>query len=230
MHQEEKMKADISKKELDIIHYTFALMFLNDQVYKWQMMLSDELKKSKLYKKEIKYNLNKINKDVDNFTTLMFQLQNEYSYEDSIALAIAEEELEEYIESFNSVMKNILSRSSSDLTTVSCAAKCHTINMLCGMAKKFIKSFGIRNQIGSNGLIDPYRVGRSEMDGFYMSTTEYLSKELSGLLIKDVILIEEDSKKIKIAVDDFLNKMLDAEFMVSILDKTNEEAERMKNL
>lgn len=224
------MKADISKKELDIIHYTFALMFLNDQVYKWQMMLSDELKKSKLYKKEIKYNLNKINKDVDNFTTLMFQLQNEYSYEDSIALAIAEEELEEYIESFNSVMKNILSRSSSDLTTVSCAAKCHTINMLCGMAKKFIKSFGIRNQIGSNGLIDPYRVGRSEMDGFYMSTTEYLSKELSGLLIKDVILIEEDSKKIKIAVDDFLNKMLDAEFMVSILDKTNEEAERMKNL
>ena len=224
------MKAEISKKELDIIHYTFALMFLNDQVYKWQMMLSDELKKSKLYKKEIKYNLNKINKDVDNFTTLMFQLQNEYSYEDSIALAIAEEELEEYIESFNSVMKDILSRSSSDLTTVSCAAKCHTINMLCGMAKKFIKSFGIRNQIGSNGLINPYRVGRSEMDGFYMSTTEYLSKELSGLLIKDVILIEEDSKKIKIAVDDFLNKMLDAEFMVSILDKTNEEAERMKDM
>ena len=127
----------------------------------------------------------------------MFQLQNEYSYEDSIALAIAEEELEEYIESFNSVMKDILSRSSSDLTTVSCAAKCHTINMLCGMAKKFIKSFGIRNQIGSNGLIDPSRVGRSELDGFYMSTTEYLSKELSGLLIKDVILIEEDSKKIK---------------------------------
>ena len=224
------MKAEISKKELDIIHYTFALMFLNDQVYKWQMMLSDELKKSKLYKKEIKYNLNKINKDVDNFTTLMFQLQNEYSYEDSIALAIAEEELEEYIESFNSVMKDILSRSSSDLTTVSCAAKCHTINMLCGMAKKFIKSFGIRNQIGSNGLINPYRVGRSEMDGFYMSTTEYLSKELSGLLIKDVILIEEDSRKIKIAVDDFLNKMLDAEFMVSILDKTNEEAERMKDM
>ena len=195
------MKAEISKKELDIIHFTFALMFLNDQVYKWQMMLSDELKKSKLYKREIKYNLNKINKDVDNFTTLMFQLQNEYSYEDSIALAIAEEELEEYIQSFNSVMKDILSRSSSDLTTVSCAAKCHTINMLCGMAKKFIKSFGIRNQIGSNGLIDPSRVGRSELDGFYMSTTEYLSKELSGLLIKDVILIEEDSKKIKIAVD-----------------------------
>lgn len=103
------MKADISKKELDIIHFTFALMFLNDQVYKWQMMLSDELKKSKLYKREIKYNLNKINKDVDNFTTLMFQLQNEYSYEDSIALAIAEEELEEYIESFNSVMRDILS-------------------------------------------------------------------------------------------------------------------------
>ena len=224
------MKADISKKELDIIHFTFALMFLNDQVYKWQMMLSDELKKSKLYKKEIKYNLNKINKDVDNFTTLMFQLQNEYSYEDSIALAIAEEELEEYIESFNSVMKDILSRSSSDLTTVSCAAKCHTINMLCGMAKKFIKSFGIRNQIGSNGLIDPYRVGRSELDGFYMSTTEYLSKELSGLLIKDVILIEEDSRKIKIAVDDFLNKMLDAEFMVSLLNKTNEEAERMRDM
>ena len=224
------MKEGISKKELDIIHYTFALMFLNDQVYKWQMMLSDELKKSKLYKKEIKYNLNKINKDVDNFTTLMFQLQSEYSYEDSIALAIAEEELEEYIESFNSVMKDILSRSSSDLTTVSCAAKCHTINMLCGMAKKFIKSFGIRNQIGSNGLIDPSRVGRSEMDGFYMSTTEYLSKELSGLLIKDVILIEEDSKKIKIAVDDFLNKMLDTEFMISILDKTNEEAERMKDI
>lgn len=224
------MKSDISKKELDIIHFTFALMFLNDQVYKWQMMLSDELKKSKLYKREIKYNLNKINKDVDNFTTLMFQLQNEYSYEDSIALAIAEEELEEYIESFNSVMKDILSRSSSDLTTVSCAAKCHTINMLCGMAKKFIKSFGIRNQIGSNGLIDPSRVGRSELDGFYMSTTEYLSKELSGLLIKDVILIEEDSKKIKIAVDDFLNKMLDAEFMVSLLNKTNEEAERMKDI
>lgn len=224
------MKADISKKELDIIHFTFALMFLNDQVYKWQMMLSDELKKSKLYKREIKYNLNKINKDVDNFTTLMFQLQNEYSYEDSIALAIAEEELEEYIESFNSVMKDILSRSSSDLTTVSCAAKCHTINMLCGMAKKFIKSFGIRNQIGSNGLIDPSRVGRSELDGFYMSTTEYLSKELSGLLIKDVILIEDDSKKIKIAVDDFLNKMLDAEFMVSLLNKTNEEAERMKGM
>lgn len=224
------MKADISKKELDIIHFTFALMFLNDQVYKWQMMLSDELKKSKLYKREIKYNLNKINKDVDNFTTLMFQLQNEYSYEDSIALAIAEEELEEYIESFNSVMKDILSRSSSDLTTVSCAAKCHTINMLCGMAKKFIKSFGIRNQIGSNGLIDPSRVGRSELDGFYMSTTEYLSKELSGLLIKDVILIEEDSRKIKIAVDDFLNKMLDAEFMVSLLNKTNEEAERMKDI
>ena len=224
------MKAEISKKELDIIHFTFALMFLNDQVYKWQMMLSDELKKSKLYKREIKYNLNKINKDVDNFTTLMFQLQNEYSYEDSIALAIAEEELEEYIESFNSVMKDILSRSSSDLTTVSCAAKCHTINMLCGMAKKFIKSFGIRNQIGSNGLIDPSRVGRSELDGFYMSTTEYLSKELSGLLIKDVILIEEDSKKIKIAVDDFLNKMLDAEFMVSLLNKTNEEAERMKDI
>lgn len=224
------MKADISKKELDIIHFTFALMFLNDQVYKWQMMLSDELKKSKLYKRDVKYNLNRINKDVDNFTTLMFQLQNEYSYEDSIALAIAEEELEEYIESFNSVMKDILSRSSSDLTTVSCAAKCHTINMLCGMAKKFIKSFGIRNQIGSNGLIDPSRVGRSELDGFYMSTTEYLSKELSGLLIKDVILIEEDSKKIKIAVDDFLNKMLDAEFMVSLLNKTNEEAERMKNL
>lgn len=224
------MKAEISKKELDIIHFTFALMFLNDQVYKWQMMLSDELKKSKLYKREIKYNLNKINKDVDNFTTLMFQLQNEYSYEDSIALAIAEEELEEYIESFNSVMKDILSRSSSDLTTVSCAAKCHTINMLCGMAKKFIKSFGIRNQIGSNGLIDPSRVGRSELDGFYMSTTEYLSKELSGLLIKDVILIEEDSKKIKIAVDDFLNKMLDAEFMVSLLNKTNEEAERMKDM
>lgn len=224
------MKAEISKKELDIIHFTFALMFLNDQVYKWQMMLSDELKKSKLYKREIKYNLNKINKDVDNFTTLMFQLQNEYSYEDSIALAIAEEELEEYIESFNSVMRDILSRSSSDLTTVSCAAKCHTINMLCGMAKKFIKSFGIRNQIGSNGLIDPSRVGRSELDGFYMSTTEYLSKELSGLLIKDVILIEEDSKKIKIAVDDFLNKMLDAEFMVSLLNKTNEEAERMKDM
>lgn len=224
------MKADISKKELDIIHFTFALMFLNDQVYKWQMMLSDELKKSKLYKREIKYNLNRINKDVDNFTTLMFQLQNEYSYEDSIALAIAEEELEEYIESFNSVMKDILSRSSSDLTTVSCAAKCHTINMLCGMAKKFIKSFGIRNQIGSNGLIDPYRVGRSELDGFYMSTTEYLSKELSGLLIKDVILIEKDSRKIKITVDDFLNKMLDAEFMVSLLNKTNEEAERMKDL
>lgn len=224
------MKADISKKELDIIHFTFALMFLNDQVYKWQMMLSDELKKSKLYKREIKYNLNRINKDVDNFTTLMFQLQNEYSYEDSIALAIAEEELEEYIESFNSVMKDILSRSSSDLTSVSCAAKCHTINMLCGMAKKFIKSFGIRNQIGSNGLIDPYRVGRSELDGFYMSTTEYLSKELSGLLIKDVILIEEDSKKIKISVDDFLNKMLDAEFMVSLLNKTNEEAERMKDM
>lgn len=224
------MKSDISKKELDIIHFTFALMFLNDQVYKWQMMLSDELKKSKLYKREIKYNLNKINKDVDNFTTLMFQLQNEYSYEDSIALAIAEEELEEYIESFNSVMRDILSRSSSDLTTVSCAAKCHTINMLCGMAKKFIKSFGIRNQIGSNGLIDPSRVGRSELDGFYMSTTEYLSKELSGLLIKDVILIEEDSKKIKIAVDDFLNKMLDAEFMVSLLNKTNEEAERMKDI
>ena len=224
------MKAEISKKELDIIHFTFALMFLNDLVYKWQMMLSDELKKSKLYKREIKYNLNKINKDVDNFTTLMFQLQNEYSYEDSIALAIAEEELEEYIESFNSVMRDILSRSSSDLTTVSCAAKCHTINMLCGMAKKFIKSFGIRNQIGSNGLIDPSRVGRSELDGFYMSTTEYLSKELSGLLIKDVILIEEDSKKIKIAVDDFLNKMLDAEFMVSLLNKTNEEAERMKGM
>ena len=224
------MKADISKKELDIIHFTFALMFLNDQVYKWQMMLSDELKKSKLYKREIKYNINKINKDVDNFTTLMFQLQNEYSYEDSIALAIAEEELEEYIESFNSVMKDILSRSSSDLTTVSCAAKCHTINMLCGMAKKFIKSFGIRNQIGSNGLIDPSRVGRSELDGFYMSTTEYLSKELSGLLIKDVILVEDDSKKIKIAVDDFLNKMLDAEFMVSLLNKTNEEAERMKDM
>lgn len=224
------MKSDISKKELDIIHFTFALMFLNDQVYKWQMMLSDELKKSKLYKREIKYNLNKINKDVDNFTTLMFQLQNEYSYEDSIALAIAEEELEEYIESFNSVMRDILSRSSSDLTTVSCAAKCHTINMLCGMAKKFIKSFGIRNQIGSNGLIYPSRVGRSELDGFYMSTTEYLSKELSGLLIKDVILIEEDSKKIKIAVDDFLNKMLDAEFMVSLLNKTNEEAERMKDI
>lgn len=224
------MKADISKKELDIIHFTFALMFLNDQVYKWQMMLSDELKKSKLYKREIKYNLNRINKDVDNFTTLMFQLQNEYSYEDSIALAIAEEELEEYIESFNSVMKDILSRSSSDLTTVSCAAKCHTINMLCGMAKKLIKSFGIRNQIGSNGFIDPYRVGRSELDGFYMSTTEYLSKELSGLLIKDVILVEEDSKKIKIAVDDFLNKMLDAEFMVSLLNKTNEEAERMKDM
>ena len=224
------MKADISKKELDIIHFTFALMFLNDQVYKWQMMLSDELKKSKLYKREIKYNLNKINKDVDNFTTLMFQLQNEYSYEDSIALAIAEEELEEYIESFNSVMKDILSRSSNNSTAVSCAAKCHTINMLCGMAKKFIKSFGIRNQIGSNGLIDPYRVGRSELDGFYMSTTEYLSKELSGLLIKDVILIEEDSKKIKIAVDDFLNKMLDAEFMVSLLNKTDEEAERMKDM
>lgn len=224
------MKAEISKKELDIIHFTFALMFLNDQVYKWQMMLSDELKKSKLYKREIKYNLNKINKDVDNFTTLMFQLQNEYSYEDSIALAIAEEELEEYIESFNSVMKDILSRSSSDLTTISCAAKCHTINMLCGMAKKFIKSFGIRNQIGSNGLIDPSRVGRSELDGFYMSTTEYLSKELSGLLIKDVILIEDDSKKIKIAVDDFLNKMLDAEFMVSLLNKTNEEAERMRDM
>lgn len=224
------MKAEISKKELDIIHFTFALMFLNDQVYKWQMMLSDELKKSKLYKREIKYNLNKINKDVDNFTTLMFQLQNEYSYEDSIALAIAEEELEEYIESFNSVMKDILSRSSNNSTSVSCAAKCHTINMLCGMAKKFIKSFGIRNQIGSNGLIDPYRVGRSELDGFYMSTTEYLSKELSGLLIKDVILIEEDSKKIKIAVDDFLNKMLDAEFMVSLLNKTNEEAERMKDM
>ena len=224
------MKAEISKKELDIIHFTFALMFLNDQVYKWQMMLSDELKKSKLYKREIKYNLNKINKDVDNFTTLMFQLQNEYSYEDSIALAIAEEELEEYIESFNSVMRDILSRSSSDLTTVSCAAKCHTINMLCGMAKKFIKSFGIRNQIGSNGLIDPSRVGRSELDGFYMSTTEYLSKELSGLLIKDVILIEDDSKKIKIAVDDFLNKMLDAEFMVSLLNKTNEEAKRMKDI
>ena len=224
------MKAEISKKELDIIHFTFALMFLNDQVYKWQMMLSDELKKSKLYKREIKYNLNKINKDVDNFTTLMFQLQNEYSYEDSIALAIAEEELEEYIESFNSVMKDILSRSSSDSTVVSCAAKCHTINMLCGMAKKFIKSFGIRNQIGSNGLIDPSRVGRSELDGFYMSTTEYLSKELSGLLIKDVILIGEDSRKIKIAVDDFLNKMLDAKFMVSLLNKTNEEAERMRDM
>lgn len=98
------------------------------------------------------------------------------------------------------------------------------------MAKKFIKSFGIRNQIGSNGLIDPSRVGRSELDGFYMSTTEYLSKELSGLLIKDVILIEEDSKKIKIAVDDFLNKMLDAEFMVSLLNKTNEEAERMRDM
>lgn len=102
--------------------------------------------------------------------------------------------------------------------------------MLCGMAKKFIKSFGIRNQIGSNGLIDPSRVGRSELDGFYMSTTEHLSKELSGLLIKDVILVEEDSKKIKIAVDDFLNKMLDAEFMVSLLNKTNEEAERMRDM
>lgn len=225
------MEREISKKDLNIIHFTFVLMFLNDQVYKWQMMLSDEIKKSKkLYKGNIRYNLNKMDKDVGNFTSLMFQLQNEYSYKDSIALAIAEEELDSYIESFNSVMYEILSRSSEDKNSVSCAAKAHTVNMLCSMAKKFIKVFGIRNQMNDNGFIDPSRIGKSELDGFYMPKTEYLSKEMSGMLIKDVILIEEDSRKIKITVDDFLNKMLDVEFILGLLRKTEEEAERMKGL
>lgn len=208
---------DIDKDSKGMItNLTYTVLFINDQIYNWSLILHDELSKTNLYKQRVKQLCKQINRITNNYNSTLGCANITTVNKTALAVITAsmEEDVSKHIEVYKYTISNILLSKGIVGDKNKIASTASTLNMLSQMSDLTIKDFGrfVRHN---------YNVSNNPLCHLSLSRVEKLSDELSDLIIGDVKVNLNDYPKVMTAFKAIANNLL----KVEVFNKAFEEAE-----
>lgn len=102
---------DIDKDSKGMItNLTYTVLFINDQIYNWSLILHDELSKTNLYKQRVKQLCKQINRITNNYNSTLGCANISTVNKTALAVITAsmEEDVSKHIEVYKYTISNIL--------------------------------------------------------------------------------------------------------------------------
>ena len=183
--------------------FTYITLFLNDQVYGYEAMLEDEIKKSKLYKGSVKYNFNRLHQSVKEYNRLMMNtLSPGQSELMADILSSLEEELKPSLDTYLYQVSQYLLDAGINGEANRFASIASTINMLAQTSNLTISVF-------NDTVCKPFRIDCNPLQYLNMDKVKFLSGELGDILTpkREHINLNE-GKGIVDAFTSFNNRLL----------------------
>lgn len=183
--------------------FTYITLFLNDQVYGYEAMLEDEIKKSKLYKGSVKYNFNRLHNAVKEYNRLMMNtLSPSQSELMADILSSLEGELKPSLDTYLYQVSQYLLDAGINGEANRFASIASTINMLAHTSNLTISVF-------NDTVCKPFRIDCNPLQYLNMDKVKFLSGELGDILTpkREHINLNE-GKGIVDAFTSFNNRLL----------------------
>lgn len=183
--------------------FTYITLFLNDQVYAYEAMLEDEIKKSNMYRERVKYCFNLLHKAVKEYNRLMMNtLSPRQSDLMADILSSLEEELKPSLDTYLYQVSQYLLDAGINGEANRFASIASTINMLAQTSNLTISVF-------NDTVCKPFRIDCNPLAYLNMDRVKYLSGELSDVLTPGGRPINlNDGKGIAAAFSAFNNRLL----------------------
>lgn len=124
---------------------TYIVLFVNDQVYNYSLMLGEELKKSPLYRHRSKKLFNEMKKSVDGYNTNIFRIAKVNAEEFADITQSMEDDIKPHIDTYYYTISQILLDKGISGKVNKIASLASVINMLSQVSRMTIGDFG--NQI-----------------------------------------------------------------------------------
>lgn len=183
--------------------FTYITLFLNDQVYGYEAMLDDEIRKSNMYRERVKYCFNLLHKAVKEYNRLMMNTLSP-AQSDLMAdiLSSLESELKPSLDTYLYQVSQYLLDAGINGETNRFASIASTINMLAQTSNLTISVF-------NDTVCKPFRIDCNPLAYLNMDRVKYLSGELSDVLTPGGRPINlNDGKGIAAAFSAFNNRLL----------------------
>ena len=183
--------------------FTYITLFLNDQVYGYEAMLEDEIKKSKIYRERIKYCFKRLHQAVKEYNRLMMNtLSTGQSELMADILSSLEGELKPSLDTYMYQVSQYLLDAGINGEANRFASIASTINMLAQTSNLTISVF-------NDTVCKPFRIDCNPLQYLNMDKLKFLSGELGDILTpkREHINLNE-GKGIVAAFTSFNNRLL----------------------
>lgn len=194
---------------------TYAILFLNDQVYNYTYQLLDDIKKTKYYRQEIKRIVNEMYRRMSKYNTYVGTLSPKGKTTFAIITSSIEEDVQRHIEIYKHTVSQVLLKNNVCGDENHLASLASTINVLSQMSHATIVDLAVmlKSKFGIH----------SNMPLFIsVDNVQELSGNLSNYIIKKDVNIDLNAHpEALLAFKALANNLLKHE----IFDKAYKEAE-----
>jgi hypothetical protein len=201
-----------------ITSLTYTVLFINDQIYNYSLILHEALNGTPYYRHKVKYLCNQIKKKCENYnlTTGRANLTELNKTTLAIITASMEEDLEKYISMYRIAVSNVLLKNDICGEKNNIVSICSTLNTLVQMSDITIKDFGEYTSQNYNVSVNPLKV-------LSLNIIDKLSYDLCNSIVGDVIVNLNKYPQIMQAFTAIMNNLLKPE----VFNKAFDEAEKI---
>lgn len=194
------LRKDVSRNEALIWCYTAIVLFINDQVYNYQVSLYEAIVKSKLNRQEMKRNNNSLKKEMRKYNSMINRIISQKGHERyAEMLSHIEEDCAKHLEIYKfQISQHLLNNGiTGDRNLIASLAS--TIDMLCQTS-----SLTIQKHYDMFGFID-YDLRKYELK----SISRYANIITNDCVKRSNVYVNlNEVENIKTAYNTFINKLL----------------------
>lgn len=215
---------EITKEEEDflkgVIYYSFLLAVLSDQIYKYSIVLKDELIKNGLYKHNVKKYMNILRKDADRVSMETGLKSVLAKNQLAIVTELADEGIEPLIEDYRLEVESILGEEKVKEGNIKAASVGSVVNLLCDIQFQIVDMF--------NEFIFKHRMSNLfDFNWMKRNKSFKASTEICDLITKDCEIHLSSIEDVVTKARDFLDKLINSDFISDIFEKTDIEIEKL---
>lgn len=199
-----------------VTNLTYTVLFINDQIYNYSLILLEQIRKTKLYRHKVKKLCNEIVRATENYNYTLGGANITTINKTSLAVITAsiEEDVEKHIKLYQFTLSQILLGKGIEGERNIIASVSSTLNMLAQMSELTIKDFG--------RFARSYNVSGNPLSILSLNGIEQKSDEISNIIIGNVKVNLNEYPEVMVAFKGIANNLLKAE----VFNKAFEEAEK----